>query len=143
MLSDFPVALLTASVVTDFVAMITETALWWQMSFWLLVGGVASSLAAAVIGIIDASEIDSSHPASDAVTTHMSLMLVAVGFAAGSIFFRLGLIAPFGVRRYLALGFSIVGVALLFVGGWYGGELVFRHGVGRYGPRRLEHKDRE
>jgi hypothetical protein len=44
---------------------------------------------------------------------------------------RAGPLAPQGGRLYAVLCLSTVGLALLALGGWYGGRLVYHHGLGR------------
>jgi uncharacterized membrane protein len=65
-------------------------------------------------------------PAMATATAHMMAM-----FAATALFGACWVVRTVagGVRWAAALGFG--GAALLLVGGWLGGSLVYRHGVGR------------
>src|SRR3989337_4597101 len=49
----FPIALLISALVTDIVYWFTTNTMWANFSFWLLIGGVATALLAAVAGAID------------------------------------------------------------------------------------------
>jgi uncharacterized membrane protein len=57
-------------------------------------------------------------------------MLVAVGCFGVDLLLRAGPAAPPGGLATVTLLLDIVGTGILTVGGWYGGDLVFRHGVG-------------
>jgi uncharacterized membrane protein len=56
---------------------------------------------------------------------HMALMVTAIALFAVSLWVR----AQYGLNDSLAKIFSGVGLVVLSVAGWYGGELVYVHGV--------------
>lgn len=89
-----------------------------------LAGGVVSALVAAVFGFIDYFSL-SGRPRRLA-TYHMLLNLTVVGVFAADFLMRLRT-NPYD-KTPVAL--SAVGVVLLGVSGWLGGEMVYRHGVG-------------
>jgi len=100
-------------------------AAWTTVALYTLGGGVVFALAAAVPGLIDLLSI-SSPPAKRVGIWHMSVNLVAVVLFAASFALRLGG-APGAILPIVA---AALGVGLLGVGGWLGGELVYVHGTG-------------
>jgi uncharacterized membrane protein len=60
----------------------------------------------------------------------MLVMITATLPYIGSVIVRGGTDAPTGTKLVLAVALNVVGLALLLLGGWLGGELVSRHGLG-------------
>jgi uncharacterized membrane protein len=123
-------ALLPASTLCDVIASSTGDPFWWQMAFWTLVAGEAAALAAATAGFVDYLAIPPERKASQVALRHM----VAVGIAVTIFLFRL-LIGPRSgggapADPTILLILSISGTLILLAGGWLGGTLVYRHGVG-------------
>jgi uncharacterized membrane protein len=75
-----------------------------------------------------------SSPAEKAALRHMALMLTALGAYGMSLVFRHGSSAPEGALLVATLACDGVGVSALTVGGHFGGELVYRYGIGRIEP---------
>jgi uncharacterized membrane protein len=111
-----------------------------------MAGGVVGALLAAIPGFIDFLSISVPNVRRIGVY-HMAVNLTAVAVFTVNLYLRLTG-AP-GALFPIAL--SILGVALLAVAGWLGGELVYVHGMGvdqpsgarsgpeqrAVGPRRL------
>ncbi len=129
-LSDFPLALLGTSLLWDGVGLWRGEALWWAIAFWSIVAGLAAAVLTAFAGAVDYAAIRQDHPALGAATRHMLLMLTAVTPYLASLLVRGGAAPPAGRSLLAVLGLEVVGVALLAIGGWYGGHLVFHYGVG-------------
>ena len=98
---------------------------WDAVAFYSLAGGVVGALLAAVPGFIDLLSLPPGKVKKIAVA-HMAINLGAVVLFA--VNFGLRLNAPPGAPVPIFL--SVVGVALIGVSGWLGGELVYTHGVG-------------
>jgi uncharacterized membrane protein len=62
--------------------------------------------------------------------THMAINLTAVVLYAINIWLRAGGPTKFGTSLSTPVVLSIIGVALLFVSGWLGGQMVHVYGVG-------------
>ena len=137
-LAAFPVALLSISVLADLAGLFSGDAFWWRVSFWAVAAGLAAAVPTAGAGMIDLMTLDEDDPAMKTGTTHMSLMVGAVGLFVIDVVVRKGAEPPTGSSLYAALALDCVGAALLMVGGWYGGELVFAHGVGHAAARDRE-----
>ena len=123
----FPLGLLTTSVVFDVVYLLAGDGKWSGISFWMIAAGVIGGLAAAVFGLIDWLAIPSGTRAKSVGLWHGSVNVVAVAFFSVSWLLRLD--AP-GEPGIVAIVLSFVGVGLASLGGWLGGELVDRLGVG-------------
>ena len=62
--------------------------------------------------------------------THMAISLTAVVLYAINIWLRASLPTNLGRSLSAPVVLSIIGVALLFVSGWLGGQMVHVYGVG-------------
>jgi uncharacterized membrane protein len=123
----FPLGLLTTSVVFDVVYLLTSDGKWSVISFWMIAAGVIGGLAAAVFGLIDWLAIPSGTRAKSVGLWHGAVNVVVVALFSVSWLLRLD--AP-GEPGIVPIVLSFVGVGLASLGGWLGGELVDRLGVG-------------
>lgn len=129
-LSDFPLAFLSVSLFWDVVAVWRGEAVWWAISFWNIALGLAFAALAALAGFFDYAAIKQNDPAQKTATTHLLLMSSALMPFVASLLVRGHPAAVGGSRLILVLLLDAAGALLLAVGGWYGGHLVFHHGVG-------------
>jgi uncharacterized membrane protein len=123
----FPLGLLTTSVVFDVVYLLTGDGKWSGISFWMIAAGVIGGLAAAVFGLIDWLAIPSGTRAKSVGLWHGSANVVMVTLFIVSWLLRTD--AP-GDPGTVAIVLSFVAVGLASLGGFLGGKLVFRLGVG-------------
>lgn len=127
-----PMGLLTTSLLWDVVGIWRGEAIWWAISFWVVAVGLAAAAAAATTGLVDYAAIEQGDPALDTGTRHMMFVLGALVPYGVSLFVRGGVGQPSSGKTMIAvLSLEALGLLLLSVGGWYGGHLVFHHGVGR------------
>jgi uncharacterized membrane protein len=126
-LAHLPIGLWLAAVLWDALAWWRATEpLWGQLGFWCLSLGLAAAIPAIAAGLIEYFALRPGEPAMATATAHMMAMFAATALFGASWVVRT---VDGGVRWAAALGFG--GAALLLVGGWLGGSLVYRHGVGR------------
>ena len=128
MLTDFPAALFTATVVFDIVGLITGDRQFATVSWWALSAGLLFGLTAALFGLIDWLGIRSGTRAKRIGAWHgLGNLLVVILFAI-SWWLRFGAAgyAPSGIA--MLLGVVAIGIALVTL--WLGGELVFRLRIG-------------
>jgi uncharacterized membrane protein len=127
----FPVALLTTALAFDLLGMFLarqelEKAGWWAQ----LVGSVG--IAAAVIsGLVAKSEAVISTQAAGTFEIHQQIAFVSAGAFTALLLWRVGMrtrIEP--RRRALYLALFVAALTCLWIGAWYGGELVYRFGIG-------------
>jgi uncharacterized membrane protein len=131
LLSGFPLALLSTSLIWDVIGIVRGEAVWWAISFWDMALGVALGVAAATAGAADYAVIERDDSAVPTATRHMIIMGTAIGLYSAALLIRGGASPPTDARRIATLILEGVGCLLLGVGGWYGGHLVFHFGVGR------------
>jgi uncharacterized membrane protein len=130
-LTDFPIALLTASLICQIVGAASGNQVWWQMAFWGLVSGLVLSVPTALTGLIDYFTIPEGDSARTTATWHLLANVVSICAYLGSLLVQGGKVPPSDFRGYLAIALSAAGFLVLFIGAWLGGHLVFHHGVGQ------------
>ena len=126
MLIVFPVGLLTTSVIFDVIQIFTGNPQWGDVSFWMISAGLIGGIAAALFGVIDWIGIPKGTRAKRIGLIHgfgNAFVLLLFGM---SWFSRL--IAP-SAPSPIAIGLGVVGIFLIGVTGWLGGELIARLGV--------------
>jgi uncharacterized membrane protein len=125
MLIPLPIGLWIFSLVCDLVyRFLSDAVIWDDVAFYTMAGGLVGALVAALPGFIDFLSLQD--PAVRRIAlTHMLVNLTTVALYAVNLWLRST--SPPGAGLPAAL--SVVGVLLLGVAGWLGGELVFRHGV--------------
>lgn len=101
----------------------------WSWSAGLLMVGCAMAVVAMLAGLVEFARVPEGAAMRDAYL-HMGVMLLALVLFATRLLLRLDHyqpLAPDGVSLLLDAG----GFIALAVGGWFGGKLVYGHGVGR------------
>jgi uncharacterized membrane protein len=126
-LVSYPIAFLTATLVTDLIYWQSREPFWATASFYLLLAGIVMALAAALAGFTDFLG-DRRIRALSHAWQHMIGNLLAVLLSIFNLFVRLG--NPDEAILSLGLWISAAVVLLLVFTGWRGGDLVFRHRVG-------------
>jgi uncharacterized membrane protein len=132
----FPIALWVFSLVADLVHAFGGRAVWNDLAFYTMAGGLVGALLAALPGFLDYRTLRA-RDTRRLGTAHMTINLVVVALYALNLWLRTWL--PPGA--VLPVGLSVLSVALLLVSGWLGGEMVYGHGVGF--ERRTDESARE
>jgi uncharacterized membrane protein len=114
-----------AFLASDLIAFFGASARWHDVAFYTMAGGLIGALLAAVPGFIDMLSLPDSGVRKIA-RNHMLLNLTAVVLFAINIYLR----TVFEAGAALPILLSAVGVLLLALSGWLGGELAYVHGVG-------------
>ena len=142
----YPLGLLSAAVIFDVIYLLTANPTWATVSFWMIAAGIVGGLLAAVFGLIDFLSIPSGTRAKRIGLIHGLVNLGVMVLFIGSWLLRRDLPeAP----STAALAMSFIGVGAALLGGWLGGELVERLGVGvtpganLNAPNSLTHSARE
>ena len=126
MLIVFPLGLLPVASIFDIVYLYTHNGHWADISFWLIAAGVIGGLLAAVFGLIDWIGIPSGTRAKSIGLLHgLTNVVLVVLFLVSWVMRRPDPAAP----ELLAIILGFVAVALSFLSGWLGGELVYRMNV--------------
>lgn len=124
----YPLGLLSTAVVFDIIYLATGNSTWATVSFWMIAAGVVGGLLAAAFGLVDYVNIPSGTRAKRIGLVH-GLVNVSV-----MVLFVLSWLMRYGAEPAppptVALALSFIGVGAALLGGWLGGELVERLGVG-------------
>jgi uncharacterized membrane protein len=124
----FPLGLLATAVIFDILYLATNRTGFQISAAYTMGVGIIGGLVAAVFGLIDWSAIPAGTRAKRIGAVHgLGNVVVVVLFAVSWL---LRLAATNWDPSPLALIFSFVGIVLVGVTGWLGGELVERLGVG-------------
>ena len=130
MLIPFPIALWVFSLIADVLYLWRGNPVWrdW-IAFYTLLGGIIGGVLAAVPGFIDWLSLKDGEVVKIA-NWHARLNVIALLIFVASFYLRTtsgaGLV---GGSYTIPFVLSVVGVILITISGWLGGELVFRHGV--------------
>lgn len=130
MLIPFPLALWVTSFVVDILFYFLRHPTLLVVAKFMIAAGCLGALAAAIPGIIDWLSIKNGD-VKKVANWHARLNITALVVFAISLFLRMGSYSHL-VGRKLTIPFllSLVGVILIAISGWLGGELVFRYGMG-------------
>ena len=130
MLIPFPIGLLVFSLIADLIYLWRGNPAWENyVAFYTLLGGIIGAAAAAIPGLIDWATL--TDPAAVKVANwHARVNIIGLVIFIASFYLR----TTSGAKWITSLPFlpiilSIVGVIVLTIAGYLGGELVFRHGV--------------
>ena len=130
MIIPFPIALWVFSLVADTIYLWRGNPLWrdW-IAFYTLLGGIIGAALAAIPGLIDWLSLKDREVVKIA-NWHARLNVIALLIFAGSFYLRTTSGADLVGGNYtIPLMLSVVGVILITISGWLGGEMVFKHGV--------------
>jgi len=125
MLVTIPIGLWVFSLVCDLIARgSSQPETWSTVALYTMVGGIVGALAAAAAGLVDMLSLRN-RPVFKTALLHMAINLVVVTLYVVNAWTRANGTASAG----MALGLSLVAIALLLVSGWLGGKMVYLHGV--------------
>jgi uncharacterized membrane protein len=130
MIIPFPFALWMFSLAADVVYLWRGNDHWGLAAFYTLAAGLLGGVVAAIPGIIDWLAIKDREVVRIA-NWHARLNVIAIIVFAIDFYLRwrsLGRIPKEGVSLPLLL--SVLGVILISISGWLGGDLSYKHGVG-------------
>lgn len=131
MLVQFPIALWSTALLFDLAYLWQRDSLWYWLAYYDMAAGYVGALAAAAAGTVDfflsvPHEARVYRPAAiHGLLGGGVLLLYTI-----NLVLRLGEAAAEGAALWVVVGLSLAGVALLVLGAWYGGELVYVHRVG-------------
>lgn len=130
MMNHVPIGTWLVSLPFDVLGLCFGSPLWWAVSFWSIVAGMVAAAPTVISGMVDyATNVRGPRPERLAII-HMTVMLTVVGVFALSLVCRHGPEPVDFASCLLATGCDCFGAILLVVGGWFGGELVYGHGIG-------------
>jgi uncharacterized membrane protein len=127
----FPVALLSISLLFELASLLRPSAEFTRAGWWLQLAGTAGILLSVATGLSARSGLNLSPEAVGYVENHEQIALIVAVVFSSLLFWRIANKAVLPKRgKALFLGLFGAGVALMWLGAWYGGELVYRFGAG-------------
>jgi uncharacterized membrane protein len=124
MLVPLPIGLWTFALVADVMVHLRGGQGWRTAAFYCIGGGVIGALLAAIPGLVDLATMSPGKTRRMGIW-HMSINLLAVVVFAVNFLMRFGNADHSGMLRVTALGVVLIGIS-----GWLGGEMVYIGGVG-------------
>jgi uncharacterized membrane protein len=134
MIVPFPIVFFVSAFAADLLGLRTGEPGWATASNWLLGAGLATAALAALLGFTDFIG-DRRIRGLSAAWLHMIANILAVLVEAANLGLRLTAGVEADIVGSIGVYLSGGAVLLLLFSGWMGGELVFRHGVGRIDDR--------
>ena len=133
MLVVFPVGLYFFALVFDIFFLATGKTSWYTAAYYNLLFGLAMTVPTVLFGFFDYTLI--TDPAARQTATRHMLANVTATVLYGASFALRGTIGSAaepigGVPLAFAIALVALGTVALTIGGWLGGELVYRHRVG-------------
>ncbi|HET9330272.1 MAG TPA: DUF2231 domain-containing protein [Steroidobacteraceae bacterium] len=124
-LAHFPVAFWIGASVADLIALRTGAAAWWTVSHHAVAAGTIMGALTLLAGLLELWLRKLPPAARTWVAVHASLMVVALLVFMVSLSWRTTTPPPMS-----AVVLSLAGCGLVLAGGYCGGTLVYRFGVG-------------
>lgn len=123
----FPLAAWVFAAACDAAGWWTGQAHWWRAAWALILTGVAMALPAMAAGMLELKKLEGKTQATGTVYRHIALVGTAwTCYLVSAVLRSPSDPAPGPAALLLAL----FGLAAVLAGGYYGGTLVYRHGVG-------------
>ena len=130
MLIPFPIALWFFSLIADLIYVWRGNPIWrdW-IAFYALLAGIIGAALAAIFGIIDWLSIKD-REVKKVADWHARLNVIALLIFIASFYLRTaGGLRLLGGSYTIPILLSVLGVILITISGYLGGELVYKHGV--------------
>ncbi len=130
MLVTIPIGAFVATLAFDIASVAIEGRAYGRPALWLSAIGIVSGVVAAAFGLMDFRRLTTGTRAHATAVRHMILMdVVLVCFVVGFFIRRADPDQYLDGTPIAALVLSAFGVAVLLVGGWFGGKLSYSYGV--------------
>ena len=144
MLVGVPIGLAVWTFIADIVYLATDKdPVWYDISYWSGFAFWVSALVAALPGFFDFFTVAIKSDAKNIAVAHMGLNLTVTGLFLVSTLLMRDDGAVNGSELTLVVILHALGVGLLGLSGWLGGEMVFRHHLGMVpDDGRLEAEER-
>lgn len=131
MLIPFPIGLWVFAMAADIIFMWRGNPAWRSVAFYCIAGGIVGAALAAVFGLIDLLGVKDDPKVFRIGLMHGGFNVAALVVFVLNLYLRTNAGAQMvGAESSVPLALSVIGVLILCVSGWLGGELVFRHGMG-------------
>jgi uncharacterized membrane protein len=133
----FPIALLTIGIVFDVLGLLSKNNELSRVGWWMQVAGTFGLMAAVVTGLLAQQTVVISAAAHDAFEHHEQIAFIVSAVFAALLLWRIASRTQLPQRyRILFLLLFLFGLVVMWLGAWYGGEMVYRFGVGGHSIQR-------
>ena len=130
MLVSIPIGLWVFSFVSDLIFLWRGNPAWETVAFYTLAGGCVGAVLAAGFGLIDLLGVKDNQVFRTGLM-HAGVVVVSLLIFIASFYLRTASGSQItGIGSKVPVVLSLIGVIVLSVGGWLGGELVFRYSAG-------------
>lgn len=127
----FPIALLTVSLLADFLGKLWNNQSLKRTGWLTMLFGFLGLVVTIVTGLVARETVMIPNVAESVIESHEQLAFVVAAIFASLMFWRIRSKTDLPLRySWGYLGLSLFGVVLMWIGAWYGGEMVYRFGVG-------------
>ncbi len=131
LLVHFPIALIFAVIVIDFIGMLGKREGYLRAGTVLTLLALAGALAALITGLLAEDSVWHSAAADETIKRHEIVGFIYLGIVAALAIIRLAAARKLSGRLgWWTLAGAVVAAGVVAVGGYLGGELVFRYGTG-------------
>jgi uncharacterized membrane protein len=127
----FTIALFSLSVLFDILGKLTKLEGFRSAAWFNLIFASLSVIATVIFGLIAESRAPHTDAGHELLETHETIGFIVLGIIFILTIWRIILKSKLPVKGLaIYFVFSVLGVGLMFVGGYYGGEMVYTHGYG-------------
>jgi len=121
-----PAALLPFTFVMDLLFRRTRKVAYKDAAYFALIGGVAGGAVAGATGAMDYMELPADSAQKQVANVHAALNVGMITASAANLLLRA---RGYDARSSLPFALGALGAVSVLVSGWYGGHLVYEHGV--------------
>lgn len=127
----FPIALFTVGLLFDILAVLLKNQQLEDVGWWFQVSGSVGLAGAVVSGLVAKSTMSIPNPATSTFESHEQIAFVLSALAAFLLLWRISsrMLLPAKMRT-LYLSLLAIMVVMMWIGAWYGGDLVYSFGTG-------------
>ncbi len=129
-INHFTIALFTVSVVLDIIAKIFHKERLHYVAWVNLLLAGAATILTVISGLIAANTVSHDNQVHNLIQTHQSIGYFVLGCVLLLLIWRIVLKGKFPIKAsilYMTIG--LISLGFMFTTAYYGGEMVFRHGV--------------
>ena len=130
MLVHFPIALLSTGLVFDLVAALSRRTELQNIGWWMMMSGTVTLILGIASGLGAEADVVINPGAQAVLDNHKQFAFLLAGLVTSTFFWRLSCRGALPSRRaWLFWSLYGAGICLLWVVAWFGGLLVYEHGV--------------
>ncbi len=129
-INHFTIALITISVLLDIIGLISKKESFHKAAWYNFIVGAIAGLFTVITGLIAEVSVAHGEAAHEIMETHETLGFIILGLVLILLIWRIITRGNFPVKgSAIYIVIAILTVGTIFVNGFYGGEMVFKHGV--------------